>query len=389
MNPATRLRKALGAASVLTVAATLLLGLWPYQPLSRNGVGTILQMLRGTQSFFPGNDVHWLETEPGLQFGEHGSIFSKSEFHSKGSKSGGAIEIWFQPATQKVEGTLLAFSKPEAPVQFRIRQVNTDLVLWHPSKPPENNEGQWLSVENVLHSQRKVLITISADESGTLVYLNGEPARRADWFWMSPSDLEGTLVIADSPEGHDQWMGLVSGLAMYDRALSARDVQAHLQDWQTAGRKLAGESHLTALYLFAEGQGNTVQCAVGGGPQLKIPKALKSLRPAFLTPFWKEFGAPWDYWSDVAVNIAGFMPLGIFLSLFLRLEGKGRPMATVLLVGFLLSLAIELGQYFLPLRSSGTTDLLTNTSGAALGALLGRSGAGRKILTRFEKAPKP
>lgn len=49
-----------------------------------------------------------------------------------------------------------------------------------------------------------------------------------------------------------------------------------------------------------------------------------------------------------------------------------RPLLVALLGGFLISLTVEVVQCFLPLRDSGTTDLITNTGGTLVGALLFR-----------------
>jgi hypothetical protein len=364
-------RTTLGAAGALTLGATFLLGLWPYQPLSQDGIRTIPQILHGTRSFLPTNDVSWLGTEPGLRFGDHGSAFSKSEFHSAAGASGCAIEIWLEPVSQKGQATILAFSTEETPVEFQVRQVGDQLVLWHPTRLPQKGEGQWLSVEHAVHIGKKLLITISSDGHETNLYLNGKLARRTPSFSIEPTDFRGTLVIGVSPEGHDPWKGILRGLAIYEGPVSSAQVQDDLQAWQfDTSRFYKAEIFPAAIYLFQEGQGEVAKSAVDGAPELVIPKTFSNLRPVLLRPFWKEFAA-WDNFGDVAANIVGFVPLGFVVCLLLLEWGAGHPMKTAALLCFLVSLIIEIGQYLLPFRMSGTTDLLTNTVGSALGAWLG------------------
>lgn len=372
-----RLRAVLGAASGLAIAMTLLLGLWPYQPLGRDGIQTIPQVLLGSRSLLPTNGVSWLGKEPGLRFAEHGSVFSRGEFPSTGDVSGCALEIWLEPARQKGGATILAFSTREMPVAFQMRQVMDGLVIWHAFRPPKKGAGQWLSVEHVIHPGQRLLITLSSDDHGTTVYVNGELARRANWFVMN-SDLRGKLVIGDGPEGLDRWKGIVRGLAIYRAPVSSSQVRQHLQNWQTGDSEVGrSEASLYARYLFREGSGKVAKSDVGDAPELMIPKMFSDLRPALLKPFWLEFSPSWDYCLDVVVNIIGFMPLGFVLCLFLLQGKRDHPLRTAAVLGFVISLIIEVGQYFLPFRSSGTTDLITNTIGAALGGWLacGRVGA--------------
>jgi glycopeptide antibiotics resistance protein len=61
-----------------------------------------------------------------------------------------------------------------------------------------------------------------------------------------------------------------------------------------------------------------------------------------------------------------------------------RPIVSTIVVGGITSLIIEVTQAFLPTRDSGMTDLITNTSGTALGAILYRLEFTRILLAKFE-----
>ena len=76
---------------------------------------------------------------------------------------------------------------------------------------------------------------------------------------------------------------------------------------------------------------------------------------------------------DITVNILGFLPFGFFLSAWLRLVKNlpaPRAYGISILLGFCLSLAIELIQVYLPTRDSSLMDVFSNTMGTAAGVLL-------------------
>lgn len=87
---------------------------------------------------------------------------------------------------------------------------------------------------------------------------------------------------------------------------------------------------------------------------------------------WEFFSAPWPkYWTgfDVAINVAGYMPLGALLSVgIIRTRLAGNPVAFATVCGMLLSVFMEGMQNYLPSRVPSREDWLLNSLGTFVGA---------------------
>ena len=82
---------------------------------------------------------------------------------------------------------------------------------------------------------------------------------------------------------------------------------------------------------------------------------------------------PW-FLPDLSMNIIGFVPFGLLMTLLVYRRGEHRAIhawARVILPGAFLSLAIELTQIFLPDRSSSLLDLFCNGLGTSAGLVIG------------------
>lgn len=111
----------------------------------------------------------------------------------------------------------------------------------------------------------------------------------------------------------------------------------------------------------------------GNRHHLVIPEIFSAVHRQILIPPWKDVSDTGPDYPDIAVNILGFMPFGFCFFLYCRLARPNRQAKTtlfVVLVGATISLTIELIQAWLPNRVSSITDLLTNTTGTLLGAVL-------------------
>ena len=87
---------------------------------------------------------------------------------------------------------------------------------------------------------------------------------------------------------------------------------------------------------------------------------------------WAFLSAPFPrYWTrfDVAINIVGYLPLGSMLALSALRSGRSHHAFWLsILLGSVLSLAMETLQSYLPVRVPSREDWLLNSAGAALGA---------------------
>lgn len=89
---------------------------------------------------------------------------------------------------------------------------------------------------------------------------------------------------------------------------------------------------------------------------------------AYLTAAWPR----WMTSFDLAANVLAYLPLGA-LGVWSGASrwGTRSAVAVSVLVGVLVSAVLEAAQSYLPVRVASNVDLITNASGALLGALLG------------------
>jgi len=367
--------KLLGAACVLVLAGMLVAGLWPFHS--------------------PKNQVAWFAGASGLQFGRRGTVLSSGKFEAANAPADApcSLEIWFEPALTAASGTLFAFYDPENPRQFSLHQSISDLAL-----QSDLREGGYrtlttrLYVDDIFHRGKPLFVTVTAKGGQISVYIDGALARSAPKFPLSRRDFDGELVIANLPKSDNSWSGLLRGLAFYDEEISPAQVLHHYQTWIEKGRPdVSQNDRAVALYLFDERTGRVIHNQVPSRTDLYIPERYLVLDQAFLVPFWQEFRPSWSYWKDVLINIVGFVPFGFLVCAYFSLARQIKtPARITVLLGFTLSLAIEILQAFLPTRDSGTTDLITNTSGTCVGVWLFQLSFWRVLVGRiWTRLPSP
>jgi VanZ like protein/concanavalin A-like lectin/glucanase superfamily protein len=241
-----------------------------------------------------------------------------------------------------------------------------------------------LYVDRVFPHRKQVFITVTSGAQQTAIYIDGVLVRMSRDFRLSSRDFTGQLVVGTSPVENDSWSGQLRGLAIYDEELTAAQVFRHYETWTKKGQpEVAENERAVGLYLFDERAGKVVHNQVRPGIDLYIPETYEIVDEKFLELPWREFKPSWGYCKDVLINIGGFVPLGFFFCAYLSSarQTKRAALATIVL-GAAVSITIEVLQAYLPTRDSGMTDIITNTLGTSLGAMLYGWGPARALFTR-------
>lgn len=349
-------KKVLGTLCAVVILGILIATLYPF-------------------NFFTPNRISWLPAENGLSLEYNGVVLSKSPLVSAPGDSGKAcsLELFLRPASTDSVHTILNFYTPGNPKQFQVRQWTDGLLVSKESVDVSNRARRTkFDVDHAFHSGKLLLLTITSGPSGTVVYSDGVQTQVFPRFRITQADVAGQIVIGSSTAEYEPWRGEVRGLAIYLKELSPDEVLGNYENWKEGRGVTSGNLDRTLAYFaFNEGTGHQIHNAVTGQPDLEIPTRFVIPHKPFLKSPVKEFEPSWKYMDDVLRNIAGFVPLGFLLGAYWGLtKSRGQTLLYTIFAGGLLSFLIELLQFYIPQRYSGITDILTNTLGTALGALL-------------------
>ena len=354
-------RNGAGILNLYTTTAALVLvilvvGLWPFR-------------------FHPPNNVSWIVARNGIRFGAHGTVVSSGQFRVPDDEAAGpcSLELWLAPEFSSASSTILAFSTPSNPMQLQLIQSLGDLFV-----NKERADRQWrreekhIAIVSLFQKDSSAFVSISGDSGGTSVFIDGALRRRSNEFRLTCESLTGNLILANSTVRYAPWQGSIFSLAIYrgslDAAIVARHYRAFLSGTAIDGADL---KNALAIYGFSERGGQLIRDQTRTEPDLTIPEWYSILYPPFLAPAWREFAPTRWYVTDLAINIAGFVPPGFFIcATLISLRGPKRAVGLATVAGLSLSLTIEVLQAYIPMRNSGTTDLITNTLGAGIGAAL-------------------
>ena len=352
----SRERELLVAACLGLWIGILAFGLWPF-------------------NFHPRNRVEWLPNR-GIVFENYGEAYSQSRWNRNNSTDTGdgfTVELWVRSHEEnyhQVSGLLsIADSLPEC---FTIAQSGPDVMVRGQFQDATHGLAvRRFYIDDPFPQTQPQFITATSGPQGTELYLDGSPKRKVP-FTLTKKNFAGKILLGHNFVGHEPWSGDLLGLAIYSEALTEAEVSEDYSAWERNDKaELMKRPSVAALYLFDERAGNVIHNRAGNAPDIIIPQRFSVQHKTFLG-FSDLNRANLDL-SDVVINILGFVPFGVFWCAFFQFgkhPGAARAILLTLILGAATSLTIELLQAYLPSRESSLLDLIDNTLGTFVGAVL-------------------
>lgn len=337
------------------------------------------------KGFRPGNKVQWAHSGVGLSFSRFALAYTDGFFSATSkrlSKDELTIELAIQPGFSNFYGFkfIALVHDGEDKHQLVIGQWRSFLVIMNGNDFSNRHGTPKIYFQLDEKDRIPHLITIVSNKSGTKLILDGTLKKRnPDLFLRYPNrKAMARLVVGNSLNGNNPWIGKILGLAFYDRDLEDDTVLQHYHTWRrTANFSTFKSGRPRLLYVFDEGKGEKAYNKIGDGLDLIVPPWMKVLRIQVLSWPRIENFARTNVVEDILINLAGFVPLGfLFVATITRLEGidERTALKITLLFAFTFSLCIELIQVWIPSRDSSMLDLIFNTLGAWMGILLFKYG---------------
>jgi len=356
-------RKTLIAILSLVGVAFIVAGLWPFD-------------------FHPENKVMLLPDENGLRLFGVGNARSREPFSLSDTlflNRSFSFEILVRPHQEPSHAVpdLLTILDGNGIEHIVIGQWKSTLIIRVPAQSSSAAKRyREIGIADALIQGRARLITVTASERETTIYLDGNRAQIFPRFSLlpGPDHLTGYLVIGNVHSGRNFWNGDILGLRIYDRQLRDGEIQLHARDWRKNGIPRSERQHdRIAEYDFDLRDSPLIVNRTGALPDMVISDVFRPLRRKILElPRHREW-KPMPAAVDILINIAGFIPFGFFFSALLRRTDSFSarliwPITAA--AGTAISLAIEVTQAYLPMRHSSATDLGCNIFGTIIGTII-------------------
>ena len=357
--------KFLGSICITILLIILIAGLWPF-------------------NFFPKNKVAWLQDETGVCFSGQGMILSPDPLNdpqqSLLNNKSITIEILIHPTEESQDGInriLSIYDEKRSEITFLGQWKKHLIIQSRIKRPGANILYREIGVDDALEKDQNYLLSVASGAEGTTLYINGRLAKTNPRHHLldSITSKKISFILGNSPVGKNSWKGRIMGLAIYNRTFTPEKIAKHYQLYLENNFTMRPEKEegFIGLYLFSEKQGSVVQDYSGLNNHLTVPALFRPVQRIILDPPGHDFRWDKSFFQDTIINLLGFVPLGFFLTAFLLKASNWKKKIiyiAVAVTGFVISLAIELLQIYLPSRNSQLDDVICNSVGTVLGILI-------------------
>jgi len=230
------------------------------------------------------------------------------------------------------------------------------------SASSSNRPYREIGLRDCLENGETVSLLISSSETDAFIYVNGVLAERTPGFTLIDPDASNTaqIVLGSSASGEQYWIGEMNRLAIFDQQVNPQEIRS-------------GSIYPLIEYSFQNSKDTTIPNLRSEAFALQTPFRFKPIQLKRFAPL-----SDWDpnrsgQYQDTILNLFGFIPIGLVFFLFIGRELNNRTLQFigVVLACFILSFAIEYAQIYLPSRSPSHLDLLGNSLGGCIAAIIG------------------
>ena len=365
--------KVLASVCLVIFIGLLFIGLWP---LDFSPANEVWWLKDGNGLHFHGNGIAPRSSAGGISFTPNPLASPHQDLAEKGAVS---IEIWLRPAVEPKNGRsrILSFSDDTKKETLFIDQWKSYLLIFtRVLDCGVQKRYREIGVSKALIRGKSQFVTITSGKNGTAIYLEGKLVKRFPKARLIPASksISGqTLLTGNSADAKHSWAGDLFGLAVYDSSLSETQALHHFQQWTKSDNSPPPiQEDAIALYAFNERSGTWAHNSLGASNSLSIPHRLQFEKKILVPPDVSQMTKT-SFIKDAIINVVGFIPFGFFLTLWLirtRQWNQRYAYIVAIILGFLVSLTIELLQIYLPTRDSSLMDLFCNTFGAGIGAII-------------------
>ncbi len=310
-------------------------------------------------NFFPENRVLINGDGPGVHFFGRGIAYS-TEFGDWPGNGPVTLDLVLEPEryyTHRVPHILTLCDRSGLEVMYFGQWEDTLVLRLVEGNPWMEKIDREIDVGDLLHPGKTIRIDLVLSEGSTGIYVNGQLLQKYDDFDFASAVLKRpvhTIVLGNASTGDSSWRGKILELAVFNGAMDPNTIRDQYARWKT-------------------GPGQDIR-------DVTAPEDLTPIRREFLSLSTLQDLDELSFYKDAVINVAGFIPLGLVLSLLLsgisNKKNAALSIITPVLIGGLLSLIIETSQAFLLSRSSSMIDLVLNILGTGIGAMICWRGKG-------------